>query len=63
MEINKIVRFTGIPFKNKPWPQEAPWQLSSDGNPYKALLIVDGNEEFIKDLVDSASCCSYKLEI
>lgn len=61
--VTKIARFTGIPFQNKPWPDEAPWQLSVDNNPYKALLIVDGNEKFIKDLQDSSSCCFYDLEI
>lgn len=49
-------RFTGVPVGGKPWPTEAPWVLSPDGDPYKALLHVVGNEEHVKALEYHASC-------
>jgi hypothetical protein len=61
--VDKIVRFTGIPIQNNPWPNDAPWQLSPDGDPYKATLWVDGNEEHVKLLNEAAACSTYLIEI
>lgn len=61
MSKERLIRFTGVPHDGKPWPKDAPWQLSPDGDPYKALMIVDGNEEIVRSLSDSAACCHYHL--
>lgn len=49
-------RFTGCPVAGKPWPSDAPWVLSPDGDPYKALLHVVGNEEHVAALEYHAAC-------
>jgi len=54
--MNKIVRFTGIPFQGQPWPLSAPWQKAENGDPYKALLPVEGNEEHVKLLLQACAC-------
>ena len=50
-------RFTGCPVHiGKPWPSDAPWALSPDGDPYKALLHLVGNEEHVAALEYHAAC-------
>lgn len=49
------VRFTGCAFQGKPWSQ-VPFILSPDGNPYKALLPIIGNEKHVSELNFSAAC-------
>lgn len=60
--MDKIVRFTGIPIKGKPWPEEAPWQMSPDGDPFKALLPVEGNEIYVQKLDEFCACLAYIVE-
>ena len=57
--MDKIIRFTGIPFNEMPWPSEAPWQMAPDGDPYKALLPVKGNENYVKMLKSACACVMY----
>lgn len=49
------VRFTGCASHGKPW-SHVPFALSPDGNPYRALLPIVGNEAHVDNLRDSAAC-------
>lgn len=48
-------RFTGCARDGRPW-EGTPFILSPDGNPYKALIHIVGNESHV-DCLDSAAAC------
>ena len=49
------VRFTGCAQNGKPWGA-VPFMLSPDGDPYKAMLPIIGNEKPVASLNRAAAC-------
>lgn len=49
------VRFTGLPFRGKPWPVVPEWRMPPDGDPHKALLPAV-YDNFVAQLNAAAAC-------